>query len=164
MFVSTHKTSLDSKGRVSVPASFRHALGGGARVFLWPASDGSPCLEGGGEALMATYRQTLARMSPNDPARRAFMHAIFTRSADMKMDDTGRISIPKALLEAAGIEKDLIFAGSLDRFHVWEPDRYAAFDAQMAESLKDSQTAIEAPFKAALAAGGIIGLVGGEET
>jgi len=113
---------------------------------------------------MATYRQTLARMSPNDPARRAFMHAIFTRSADMKMDDTGRISIPKALLEAAGIEKDLIFAGSLDRFHVWEPSRYAAFDAQMAESLKDSQTAIEAPFKAALAAGGIIGLVGGEES
>ncbi len=163
MFVSTHKTSLDSKGRVSVPASFRHALEGSARVFLWPASDGSPCLEGGGEQLMATYRQTLARMSPNDPARRAFMHAIFTRSADMKMDDTGRVSIPKALLAAAGIQKDLIFAGSLDRFHVWEPDRYAKFDAQMGEQLQQSQAAIEAPFKAALAAGGIIGVVGGEE-
>lgn len=163
MFVSTHETSLDSKGRVSVPASFRHALGGGARVFLWPASDGSPCLEGGGEQLMATYRQTLARMSPNDPARRAFMHAIFTRSADMKMDDTGRISIPKRLLLSAGIEKEMIFAGSLDRFHVWEPSRYAAFDTQMVGQLKDSQSAIEAPFQAALAAGGIIGVVGGDD-
>ncbi|MEM9937245.1 MAG: division/cell wall cluster transcriptional repressor MraZ [Pseudomonadota bacterium] len=164
MFVSTHETSLDSKGRVSVPASFRHALGGGTRIFLWPASDGSPCLEGGGEALMATYRQTLARMSPNDPARRAFMHAIFTRSADLKMDDTGRISIPKPLLAAAGITKEMIFAGSLDRFHVWEPSRFAAFDMDMAEQLETHQSAIEAPFQAALAAGGILGVVGGEES
>lgn len=160
MFVSTHETSLDSKGRVSVPASFRTALGGTPRVFLWPASDGSPCLEGGGEELMATYRQTLARMSPNDPARRAFMHAIFTRSADLKMDDTGRISIPKKLLDAAGIEKKLIFAGSLDRFHVWDPARFEAFDAQMGDQLTESQDAINAPFQAALAAGGILGLVG----
>ncbi len=163
VFSSTHDTSLDSKGRVSVPASFRHVLGAGARVFLWPASDGSPCLEGGGEQLMATYRQTLARMSPNDPARRAFMHAIFTRSADMKMDDTGRISIPKRLLAIAGIDKDMIFAGSLDRFYVWEPSRYAAFDAQMDDQLQNSQGAIDAPFQAALAAGGILGLVGGED-
>lgn len=160
MFVSTHETSLDSKGRVSVPASFRQALGGGQRVFLWPASDGSPCLEGGGEALMAAYRQTLARMSPNDPARRAFMHAIFTRSADLKMDDTGRISIPKKLLDVAGVEKKLVFAGALDRFHVWEPSRFEAFDAQMDEQIAQNQSAIDAPFQAALAAGGILGVVG----
>ena len=162
MFVSTHETALDSKGRVSVPASFRHALEGGTRIFLWPASDGSPCLEGGGEQLMGLYRQTLARMSPNDPARRAFMHAIFTRSADLKMDETGRISIPKPLLAHAGIEKDMIFAGALDRFHVWEPNRFAAFDADMATQLQNSQSALDAPFQAALAAGGILGVVGRE--
>ncbi|CAI8330903.1 MAG: Transcriptional regulator MraZ [Hyphomonas sp. TMED17] len=158
MFVSTHETSLDSKGRVSVPASFRHALGGGQRVFLWPASDGSPCLEGGGEALMKFYQQTLARMSPNDPARRAFMHAIFTRSADLKMDDNGRVSIPKSLLEAAGIERELVFAGALDRFHVWSPERFSAFDSTMSAQLHSSQGALEAPFQAALAAGALAGL------
>ena len=142
MFVSTYETSLDSKGRVSVPASFRHALSGGQRLFLWPASDGSPCLEGGGEALMTLYRQTLARMSPNDPA-------------DLKMDDTGRISIPRPLLEGAGIEGRLIFAGALDRFHIWEPDRFAAFDAVMEGQLRESQDALDAPFQAALAAGAL---------
>ena len=162
MFVSTHETSLDSKGRVSVPAAFRHALGGGQRVFIWPASDGSACLEGGGEALMSTYRQTLARMSPTDPARRAFMHAIFTRSADLKMDDTGRISIPRALLNHAGITKELVFAGSLDRFHVWEPERFAAFDVAMDEQIKANQTALDAPFQAALEAGALKDVLGGE--
>ena len=158
MFVSTYETSLDAKGRVSVLAPFRAALGGGNRIFLWPAIDGSGCLEGGGDELMAVYRQTLARMAPNDPNRRAFMHTIFTRSADLKMDDTGRISIPQALLEAAGIEKKLVFAGGFDRFHIWEPSRFAAFDAQMAATAKDNQDALAEPFQQAMAAGGLPGL------
>ncbi|WP_158588368.1 division/cell wall cluster transcriptional repressor MraZ [Henriciella mobilis] len=164
MFVSTYETSLDAKGRVSVPAPFRAALSGGNRVFLWPAIDGSGCLEGGGDELMSLYRQTLARMAPNDPNRRAFMHTIFTRSADLKMDDTGRITIPPALLKAAGIEKQLVFAGSFDRFHIWEPSRFAEFDAQMAETARDNQDAMAEPFQQAMAAGGLPGLgkAGGE--
>ena len=164
MFVSTYETSLDAKGRVSVPAPFRAALAGGNRIFLWPAIDGSGCLEGGGDELMAVYRQTLARMAPNDPNRRAFMHTIFTRSADLKMDDTGRISIPQPLLDAAGIEKKLVFAGAFDRFHVWEPSRFAEFDTQMSETARDNQDALAEPFQQAMAAGGLPGLgkAGGE--
>ncbi|WP_300376129.1 hypothetical protein [Henriciella sp.] len=161
MFVSTYETSLDAKGRVSVPAPFRAALSGGNRIFLWPAIDGSGCLEGGGDDLMGLYRQTLARMAPNDPNRRAFMHTIFTRSADLKVDDTGRISIPAPLLEAAGIEKKLVFAGAFDRFHVWEPSRFAEFDSQMAETARDNQDALAEPFQQAMAAGGLPGLAAG---
>ncbi len=157
VFVSTYETALDAKGRVSVPASFRAALGGGSRIFLWPAMDGSGCLEGGGDELMAVYRNTLSRMSPSDPNRRAFMHAIFTRSADLKMDDTGRISIPAPLLEAAGITRKIIFAGSFDRFHVWEPERFAEFDAKMAQAAQDNQGALDAPFDRLMAAGGAPG-------
>jgi len=160
VFVSTYETTLDAKGRVSVPAPFRAALSGGSRIFLWPAIDGSGCLEGGGDELMSVYRQTLARMAPNDPNRRAFMHTIFTRSADLKMDDTGRITIPGGLLEAAGIGKKLVFAGAFDRFHVWEPARFEAFDAQMAETALGNQDALAEPFQQAMAAGGLPGFEG----
>ncbi|MFT5931385.1 MAG: MraZ protein, partial [Hyphomonas sp.] len=41
MFVSTYESAIDVKGRVSIPAPFRAALGGGTRIFLWQALDGS---------------------------------------------------------------------------------------------------------------------------
>jgi transcriptional regulator MraZ len=160
VFVSTYETSLDTKGRVSVPAPFRHALEGGARIFLYPALDGSPCLEGGGDALMLENQKTLLRMSPNSTARKVFLNRTVSKAVELKLDDTGRIKIPAKHLSLAGIEKDLAFVGAIDRFYVWEPARYAAFDAEMEAQLGDVQSDFEGSFNAQLATGGIRGVVG----
>lgn len=162
MFVSTFETSLDSKGRVSVPAPFRHVLAGGARIYLYPALDGSPCLEGGGDALMRQNQATLSRMSPNSTARRVFLNRTISKAAELKLDDTGRIKLPEGHLALAGISKTLIFVGAMDRFYVWEPARYAAYDAEMEAQLSDVQSDFEGSFNAGLAAGEAPGKIGGE--
>ena len=164
VFVSSYETSLDSKGRVSVPASFRHALAGGARIFLYPALDGSPCLEGGGDALMQQNQTTLLRMSPTSTARKVFLNRTVSKAVELKLDDTGRIKIPVKHLEMAGIGKELVFVGAMDRFYVWDPERYAAFDAEMESQLDDVQADFEGSFNAALAVGGIRGVVGEGES
>jgi len=161
VFVSTFETSLDSKGRVSVPASFRHALEGGVRIFLYPALDGAPCLEGGGDALMMQNAKTLSRMSPTSKARKVFLNRTVSKAVELKLDDTGRLKIPEKHLGMAGVAKELVFVGAMDRFYIWEPERYAAFDAEMEEQLGDVQDAFEGSFNAALASGGIRGIVGG---
>ena len=160
MFVSTFETSLDSKGRVSVPAPFRHALEGGARIFLYPALDGSPCLEGGGDALMQQNQATLLRLAPNTTARKVFLNRTVSKAVELKLDDTGRIKIPAKHLEMAGIGKDLVFVGAMDRFFLWEPKRYAAHDAEMEAQLEDVQGDFESSFNAAFAPPGIRGVVG----
>ena len=160
VFVSSYETSLDSKGRVSVPASFRHALEGGARIFLYPALDGSPCLEGGGDALMKQNQATLLRMSPTSTARKVFLNRTVSKAVELKLDDTGRIKVPPKHLEMAGIGKDLVFVGAMDRFYVWDPERYAAFDAEMESQLDDVQGDFEGSFNAAMAVGDIRGGVG----
>lgn len=160
MFVSTFETSLDSKGRVSVPASFRHALAGGLRVFLYPALDGAPCLEGGGDALMQQNQATLMRMSPTSTARKVFLNRTVSKAVELKLDDTGRIKIPEKHLSMAGIQRDLVFVGAMDRFYLWEPSQYANFDAEMESQLEESQPAFEGSFNAAFATGGIRGIVG----
>jgi len=138
VFVSTYESAIDAKGRVSIPASFRAALGGGNRIFLWPALDGSGCLEGGGEALMAMYRATLTRLAPQSPARKALVTRIIAGSADLKMDDTGRIKLTDELMQAADLEGRVKFAGNMDSFQIWNPERHAAhFDAMAAEAAKE---------------------------
>jgi MraZ protein len=160
VFVSTYESAIDSKGRVSVPAPFRAALGGGSRIFLWPALDGSKCLEGGGEALMATYMQTISRLPLQSRERKALTAAIVSRSADLKMDDPGRIRIPDTLLAHAAITEKIVFVGAMDSFQVWNPDAYAAFETEMAEAAADPDVinALAAPYDAAIAAGGVPGL------
>lgn len=159
MYVSSYETSLDAKGRVSVPAAFRHVLQSGTRVFLYPALDGSPCLEGGGDALMQQNQQVMMRMSPNSTARRVFMNRAVSKAVDLRLDETGRIKIPEKHLQIAGISKQLIFVGAMDRFYVWEPTRYASYDVEMESQLGDMQDALEGSFNAAFS-GGAIRLVG----
>ena len=155
MFSSTYESAIDAKGRISVPASFRAALGGASRIYVWPALDGRACLEAGGDQLMSDYRQILARMSPDDPAREAIVHSIFGRSADLKMDDPGRVKLPELLLSYAGLSDKVVFSGAFDRFRIWNPKEFAAYDAEMVAKTRASRGQIDAPFREALAAGAI---------
>lgn len=165
VFVSTYEGAIDAKGRVSVPAPFRAALGGGNRVFLWPALGGLGCLEGGGEALMSVYRQTITRLPQLSKKRRLLTAAIISRAADLKMDDPGRIKIPDDLLASVGITDKLVFVGALDSFQIWSPEAYAAFLAQVdaASDEEDILSALDDPYDAAVAAGGVPGLTIGPE-
>ncbi|MEM1151170.1 MAG: division/cell wall cluster transcriptional repressor MraZ [Pseudomonadota bacterium] len=160
MFVSTYESVIDAKGRVSVPAPFRSALGGGSRIFLWPALDRSKCLEGGGEELMAMYRQTISRLPLQSRQRKALTLAIVSRSADLKMDDPGRVKIPEDMLAAVGIADRMVFVGALESFQIWSPEAYSAYEAEMAEAVGDPEVinALAAPYGATIAAGGVPGL------
>lgn len=162
MFFSNYDGAIDAKGRVSVPASFRAALGGVNRLYVWPSFDGRGCLEAGGEALMNDYRQILARMSPHDAAREAIAHSVFGRSAELKIDEPGRIKLPDVQLAAADIQTKLVFSGAFDRFRIWSPERYAAYDATMTAQASANLDKLDAPFQAALAAGAIAS--GGEDS
>lgn len=159
MFVSTYESAVDAKGRISVPAPFRTVLGSKSRVYIYPAIDGTPCLEGCGEDMMILYRQVVARMSPQDPARAAFVHSIFAKLVERKLDETGRIKLPAPMLKTVGISNQIIFSGANDRFRIWNPGNYEAYDEKMSAQATANQDKFDAPFRAALAAGGIPGLI-----
>jgi MraZ protein len=54
------------------------------------------------------------------------------------MDDTGRIKLTDELLKAANLTDRVKFAGNMDSFQIWNPDRHAEhFDAMAAEAVKE---------------------------
>ncbi len=140
VFFSTYEGAIDAKGRVSIPAPFRAALGGNTRVFIWVAPDGSGALEGGGEELMQLYAETLAELPLQSPVREAIVTMIIAGSADLKIDDTGRVKLPDEFCEAAGLSGRIKFTGAIESFKIWDPARLDAHNARQKDVAQASET------------------------
>lgn len=153
MFVSTYEVNIDSKGRVSVPPSFRNELAGQSRLVLWPALDGNRCLEGGDEETFRILQQTILRSSFGNKKRRALINAFASKAHDLKLDDTGRIKLPEKWIEDSKVSGKVIFAGAMDKFQIWEPNAYIEFENEMEEIAKDEETIgqLEGPYQAVIA-------------
>tara|TARA_R110001606_G_scaffold155480_6_gene297777 strand:- start:1070 stop:1531 length:462 start_codon:yes stop_codon:yes gene_type:complete len=130
VFLSTTINGVDAKGRVSVPADFRSVVRGGVfdGIIVWPSFDG-PYLEGGGQALLDSYQRLIEDMDPYDEARIAFERAIFGAARPLAFDANGRVTLPKELIDHAGLDAKATFVGLGSRFELWSPDVYAEHQA-----------------------------------
>ena len=72
--------------------------------------------------------EDLAKLNQYEKRTREFIR-YFTRGAtELSLDASGRILLPKALLEYAGIGNDVVLACQLNKIEVWDQK---AYDAQM---------------------------------
>jgi MraZ protein len=140
MFIGTHQSSVDGKGRVSIPAPFRAALKGAEAVFVWRSFRG-PYLEGGGPELLAKYQAALEAKGPFDAARDDLEYAIFAEARELKLDETGRCSLPEELRAHAGLDGKAAFAGLADRFEIWAPEALEARAAAARAKALDARKA-----------------------
>ncbi len=144
---------VDGKARVSVPAPFRRVIEAGdpgasdARakfVIVYGGGASRKYLECFTISGMAQMEARIARMQSGSPQRRYMEHNLITMSLTAEIDEDGRIVLPprareKIALDADVLAKgcDLVFAGSLDKFHVWRRDAYEADLAHLAEADPD---------------------------
>ncbi len=134
--------SIDEKGRVALPAKMRRALTPEAKetfvvtrgfeqcVFLYPLDRW--------EEMEDEFRA----LNPYQREARDFVRTIVRWADESTLDGQGRISMPKGLLEFAGLAtggKALII-GALDHNEVWDP---ATFDRYLNERPEDYETVAE---------------------
>ncbi len=137
-FLSTVAGSLDSKGRVCIPASYRHLLAAQntAGLYLCPSFI-DPALEAFGQDLLDRVNQRLAGQDPffsvsfDDEAT-----ALIARTQNLPIDENGRIRIPDALIEHAGLKDRIVFVGKAQKFQIWDADRYAPIEAEALARVK----------------------------
>ena len=131
-FVSNTTLRLDSKGRVSIPASYRAVLArdGFDGLYCYPALD-LPAIDAGGNALMAEIEALIERFAPYSEEREQFAAALYGTSETLKIDGEGRVSLTEPLKAHAGIKDEVAFVGLGHKFQIWEPER---FRAQLAEA------------------------------
>ncbi|MEO5618824.1 MAG: division/cell wall cluster transcriptional repressor MraZ [Candidatus Eisenbacteria bacterium] len=141
-FYGTQTYAIDHKGRISVPASMRRA---GATK---KASADTFFLVAGFEGCLALYtpdewrrvEDRLRQIPMGDRRGRAFARAFLMDATKVSVDAQGRVAIPPALIGRAGLGKDAVLLGQVDRIEVWNPERLASAvqeAQQQLESLAD---------------------------
>lgn len=136
-FSSTFINKIDSKGRVSVPASFRAILTGQSfnGVVLYPSMK-VRAVEAGGIELVEDLRDQLDALAGQSDEYEAFA-SMLPEMLQVPFDSEGRIILPPSVLEHAGIIESAAFAGYGRTFRIWDPERLRRYQQEMRELVRD---------------------------
>ena len=142
-FVSNTTLRLDSKGRVSIPASFRSVLSrdGFDGLFCYPALD-RPAIDAGGNALMAEIEALIDRYPPYSEAREELAAALYGTTETLKIDPEGRVVLTESLKHHGAITDQVTFVGLGHKFRIWEPERFRTHLAEAREKVRQLRHAL----------------------
>ena len=116
MFIGEYQHSIDSKGRMAIPAKFKQTLKRGAVVtrgldnclFLYTREEWKKLVE------------KLSTLPLSQQKSRAFARLMLAGAMDVSLDSQGRILIPEYLRAFAALKKDAVVAGLYNRLEIWD--------------------------------------------
>ena len=131
MFLGTYRNSIDSKNRMIIPSKFREQLGG--RCMLTKGFD--KCLYIYTMADFEEMADKLSRLPQSDADFREFIRDFFGNTQICELDSQGRILLPQNLRSYAGIDKELVTMGAMNKVEIWSAEAMDSRDT--ADRMKD---------------------------
>lgn len=130
-FTGTYYRSLDSKGRLLLPPRFLDALAQAAAdtgstepsfwlTMLYGRITGY---------LPAHWEELAARLCAVPmPSQRLsnFKTRLIGMAHEILPDSQGRVRIPQPLMRSGGLKKDIVIAGLMDKFEIWDQSEFEA--------------------------------------
>jgi len=120
MFLGQYTHSLDSKGRLIVPARFRDEID--SSVYLTQGFDQN--LRMLPEQTFESIYQRVTSMSTTDPVARQLRRLIFSSAQKVDLDSNGRILIPNYLRDVASLGSEAIIIGVGESIEIWSPQAW----------------------------------------
>jgi MraZ protein len=124
-FVGNYSCKLDDKGRVLFPAAFKKQWKGSLDRVILKKDIFEDCLVlypiEEWERQIALLRK---KLNPYNKAQNQFLREFYKATAEIELDSSGRMLIPKVFSEAAGLVKELMFIGIGDKVEIWDKDKY----------------------------------------
>jgi MraZ protein len=129
-FWGEYEFTLDDRGRLSVPADFRHAFADGAMLTMNP--DG--CIECYTKAGYREMAKDVAEKPRTTSEGRQARRDFYGQSFGAELDRQGRILIPPKLRQKADVQGPVLIQGNLECLEIWNPERRKRQDAKAASS------------------------------
>ena len=125
MFLGTHTPKLDEKGRLILPAKYRDELADGLVITRFQER----CLAIWPIQTFVEVAQTVRSTSSSQQVR-DYQRMLASGASDETPDKQGRITIPPHLRSYAGLDKDCVVVGAINRVEVWDAAAWQSYSEQ----------------------------------
>lgn len=120
-FLGSYLHSLDGKGRVSLPAPFRHGSDSDGFVMIQVHADALSLYP---DESWSGVEERLREMVKRRPDARHFLLDLTANAQATVPDKQGRILIPDRLRTGPGLEDEVLIVGALDKIEIWDPETF----------------------------------------
>jgi len=133
MFMGEYQHSIDDKGRLTIPAKFRDALG--PTFVITRGLDN--CLFVYPQQEWAAMEQKLKALPLMKADARAFTRFFLAGATECELDRQGRVNIPANLREHAGLDKDCVVIGVSSRVEIWSKENWESYSKMSEQSFNE---------------------------
>jgi MraZ protein len=127
LFRGQYFYSVDSKGRVSIPAKLRKHMSPDAKDTVVMTQGTSKCIEIYPFDQWQIMENNLEQLNPFEPKNARFIRMMLQNATEDVLDSQSRILVPQLLLEKAGIDKEVMILGALKKIELWNPEVYTEY-------------------------------------
>lgn len=125
-FTGEFRHTIDAKGRLIVPSRMRDELGDQVMLSRWL----DDCIAIWSLEEWAAIEAKLRSQKSGSKAARTLVRKIAGSAHLDDVDRQGRITVPAHLREIAGITRDVLVVGALNRAELWDPATYQATEME----------------------------------
>ena len=134
MFMGEYNHSVDAKGRTIVPAKLREGLG--ETFVITTGLDG--CLFVYSLEEWEKFEQKMQEQPQvSNSEMRKVIRFFLSGAMQCEVDKQGRILIPSNLREFAGLTKDIVFIGALNRVEIWDKAKWDECNIEYNDNMND---------------------------
>ena len=133
MFMGEYQHTVDTKGRLIIPAKFRDDLGDG--FVITRGLD--HCLFGYPIDEWRKLEEKLKELPMTKKDARAFARFFFSGATEVEIDKQGRINIPSTLIQHANLEKECVVVGVSSKIEIWSKDAWENYFSEAEESFDE---------------------------
>ena len=121
-FTGEYQYSIDSKGRINIPAKFRQSLSKKNQNTFVATRGQDPCVWIYPLTEWKKIEDELRNLSSASGIHRTFIRQIARSATPSTCDKQGRITISPSLLSYAGLNKESLILGMINKIEIWDPE------------------------------------------
>ena len=120
-FSGKYYYTIDPKGRVIIPSPFREIISSNYSTKLYITSDLSDkCLHVYPQEEWSRIEEKVRLLPKSQEEVKFFMRRVIASAQEVELDKQGRILVPAAHREDAGLNSDIVIVGQIEKIELWD--------------------------------------------